>query len=81
MLLQAFLEKGDDLALEIRLASESDLLASIGLKKLESRLALLVASQTQSVLHHHLPDEVIFSVFDHTEAHNVKEGITISVWH
>ena len=33
------------------------------------------------MLDYHLPDEVIFSVFDHTEAHNVKEGISIGVWH
>ena len=46
MLLQAFLEKGDDLALEVRLASEGNLLASISLKKLESRFALLVARET-----------------------------------
>ena len=81
MLLQAFLEKGDDLALEIWLASEGNLLASISLKKLESRFALLVARETQSMFHHHLPDEVVFSVFDHTKAHNVKEGIAIGVWH
>ena len=46
MLLQAFLEKGDDLALEVWLASEGNLLASISLKKLESRFALLVARET-----------------------------------
>ena len=34
MLLQALFEKGDDLALEVWLASEGDLLASICLKKL-----------------------------------------------
>ena len=33
------------------------------------------------MLHHHLSDEVVFSVFDHTEAHNVKEGIAIGIWH
>ena len=81
MLLQAFFEKGNDLAFEVWLASESDLLASICLKKLESCFALLIASKTQSMLDHHLPDEVIFSVFDHTKAHNVKEGIAIGIWH
>ena len=81
MLLQAFFEKGDNLALEVWLASEGDLLASICLKKLESCFALLIASKTQSMLDYHLPDEVIFSVFDHTEAHNVKEGIAIGIWH
>ena len=81
MLLEAFLEKGDYLALEIRLASESNLLASISLKKLKCRFALLVAGKTQSMLDHHLPDEVIFSVFDHAEAHYVKEGIAVGVWH
>ena len=81
MLLQALLEKGDNLAFEVRLASEGDLLASICLKKLESRFSLLVTGKTQSMLNHHLSNEVVFSVFDHTEAHNVKEGITISIWH
>ena len=81
MLLQALFEKGDDLALEVWLASESDLLASICLKKLESCFALLIAGKTQSMLDHHLPDEVVFSVFDHTEAHNVKESIAIGIWH
>ena len=81
MLFQALFEKGDDLALEVRLASEGNLLASISLKKLESRFALLIAGKTQSMLHHHLSDEVVFSVFDHTEAHNVKEGVAIGIWH
>ena len=33
------------------------------------------------MLDHHLPDEVVFCVFDHTETHNVKEGVSVSVWH
>ena len=28
----------------------------------------------------HVPDEVILCVFDHTEGHDVKEGIAISIW-
>ena len=81
MLLQPLLKKGDYLALKVRLASEGDLLASVRLEKLKSRFALFVAREAQSMLHHHLPDEVVLGVFDHAEAHNVKESVAIGVWH
>lgn len=56
-------------------------MASIGLDHLQGCHAFLVAGEAESVADHHLLDEVILSVFDHPEGHNVKEGVSIGVGH
>lgn len=64
-LLQSFLEELSYLTLEVGLASESDLLSSIGLDHHQRGLALLVASEAKAVPDDHLSDEIILSVLDH----------------
>jgi len=67
----ALLEELGNLALEIGLAAEGNLLALVGADQSEWRFALLVASEAQSVADHHLANEVILCVLDHTQSHDM----------
>lgn len=78
---KALLEESSNLAFEVWLAAECNRLARVGLDHLESRHAFLVASEAESMADHHLLDEVVLGVLDHPECHNVKECVSIGVWH
>jgi len=90
-LLKAILEVGvrsetlvaefGDLALEVGLASEGDLLAFILSDQGQGRLACFVASESKTVPDKHLFDKVVLSVLDNSQSHDMEEGVSIGVWH
>ena len=80
MLSKSFLKERRDLTLEIRLATESQILSSV-LDQIERGFSITVSGESQAVLDDHLSDKIVLCVFDHSEGHNVKESVAFSIWH
>ena len=81
VLSKAFLEEGRNLALEVGLATKSNLRTFIRSDQSQRSLAFFVAGEAEAVSDHHLLDKVVLSVLNDTESHDVKESVAIGIGH
>lgn len=81
VLTESLLEEGSNLSLKVRLTAESDLSTFISSNQCEGRLAILVACEAQTMSDHHLLNEVVLSVLNDSQSHDVEESVAIGVGH